>query len=149
MVRIGAVLVMLLALSGCGSDDGDSANDTTAEPGSTTTLLLPTTAPSTGGATSTTAKPPKLTLPDAAAKHLYAMWKVNDEDGALLYATKSAVDTLFAHPYTGPEQEFMGCTPTGSTWDCAYLYEGGSTHFTVEGSAADGYRVTKVQQVAD
>lgn len=149
------VVVAVVALTGACSSKKDSSSTgatTTVTPlNPTTTAAPPTTAVSTTkpGATATTAASVKVTTAEAASAQLFDAWKAGDKAKAKQVANDAAVNELFSHPYTGPAPTFQGCEPDGATFICSYTYEGGAMQFTVEGSAAAGYKVTKVGYIAD
>jgi len=148
---VAVVLVVLSAGGACSSKkDAKSANSTTTvTPMNPTTTVAPTT--TVKGKTTATTSPSaaKATTAEAAASRLFDAWKAGDKTKARQVATEAAVSELFSHPYSEPAPTFQGCDPDGSTFICSYTYEGGATQFTVSGSAATGFTVTKVGQIAD
>lgn len=176
--RFFLVLVAVLLASACGGDD-DTATTTSTTRRSTTTTSSTTSTSSTSSTTSTTAAAttstssappstattssttapdgPSTTIdvsegaptPEEAATSLYAAWKAGDKGAAAKVAEPSAINTLFARTYTGPDEVFLGCEDDGDTFACAYLYEGGANVYRVQGQADAGYRVVEINALAD
>jgi hypothetical protein len=66
--------------------------------------------------------------------------------------TPAALNELFSRPGKDSNEEFQGCTGSDlpdPQADCAYTYEGGSTHLIMDYNALDGWKVTDITQVAD
>ena len=151
MKRVATVLIVLAVLGGCSKSKSKSdATSSSSTSGSVTSTasgetILP-------GATTTIGKnttPAKLTTPDAAATHLFLAWQKNNRIEAAQYASDAAVNSLFAHPYTGPEPTFQGCEHQVDHYNCGYQTPGSAIIFRVEGSASAGYRVGSVDLIAD
>ncbi len=118
-----------------------TSTSTTAAPGATTAASPPP---------PTTTRPVKVVgTPDAAAQGLYAAWKSGDKAAAAKFADPEVITELFSRPFTGPDEQFLGCDPDGVTYNCTYLYAGGSTNFRTIGDPDAGYRVAAIGQVAD
>ena len=66
--------------------------------------------------------------------------------------TPAARAELFSRDGTGAADEFQGCTeqelPDPHT-DCVFTYEGGATHYLMNYSDTDGWKVYDITQVAD
>ena len=66
--------------------------------------------------------------------------------------TPDALGVLFSRDGAGSTDEFQGCTQVDDpdyVADCAFTYEGGSTHYHMTFVAEDGWEVIAVEQVAD
>jgi hypothetical protein len=170
LVAIIVVLALILLL---GNDDDDDVatggtdttsitlEDTTASSSTTSTTVEETTT-TTAGTTSTA---PETTIPaaqcnpktspaapGAPAMTFYEAWRVGDRDCAEKLGTEDAVDTLFDLEPNGPEWEFQGCNEVADPdphGDCAFTYEGGSTHFKIVYGAINGWSIFEVYFVAD
>jgi hypothetical protein len=75
-----------------------------------------------------------------------------DQACAAQLMTSDALDELFDRDGTGADDQFKGCTqvdlPDPHT-DCAFTYEGGSTHYLMNFSPTEGWQVYDVVQSAD
>jgi hypothetical protein len=146
---VAAVLVLLSVGAACSSKKAAKTpkSTTTVTPMNPTTTLAPTT--TVKGKSTPTTRPAKATTAEAAAKRLFDAWRAGDKATARQVATEAVVADLFSHPANGPAPTFQGCEPDGSTFVCSYTYEGGAMQFTVSGSAAAGFTVTKFGEIAD
>ena len=160
------VMLILLLVMQDDDDDGVDASSTTTTALVTTTSTTSTTAPAstTSVAPSTTA--PIVTVPPTecaeagegpakpalAAETVYDAWVRGDQACAAQLMTSDALDELFDRDGTGADDQFQGCTeielPDPHT-DCAFTYEGGSTHYLMNFSDTDGWQVYDVVQSAD
>jgi hypothetical protein len=93
--------------------------------------------------------PFKLTSPEVASVHLFDAWKVGSRAAALQFASTTAVNTLFAHPFSAPGPAFQTCTHVVDHFICNYTFQGGAMNFLVTGGVSAGYRVSSVSFVAD
>ena len=77
-------------------------------------------------------------------------WIAGDQAAAARCAAPAAVTTIFQTSGAGAVYTFQGCFGDDPALpDCAYTYEGGSTHLAVTGNAATGWQVQSVSYVAD
>ncbi len=178
-VVIGLLLLLLLIVSLTGSDDEGTSTTTTSSTtdsstttsttSSTTTTAAPTTtttaAPSTTTTSSTTTTAPPTTIaparctgttgptePEPVAVVFYDAWRVDDTGCAAKVADQSAINTLFALDGAGAQWQFQGCSTFDDPepkFDCAYTYEGGSSHFEMQYGAIAGWQIVAVEFVAD
>jgi hypothetical protein len=161
------VLILILILVFQDDDDDDADAGSTTSIATTTTLPSTTTEPSTTttGAT-TTSTSPVVTVPPAecagfgengaqpglASDTVHEAWMRGDKACAATLMTPGALAELFARPGAGAQEEFQGCTEVEQPdphADCAYTFDGGSTHYLMNFSAIEGWKVFDVQQVAD
>ena len=165
IAAVVVLLALLLVVLLLAQDDGDDDSTVAASSTSTSTTSLSTTTSTTEAPSSTTTSgAPKTTVPAAQctpagdgqkpalpAQAFYTAWRVGDEACAHKLGTDQAVATLFKLQPNGPEWEFQGCTEVAEPkvhGDCAFTYEGGSTHFNL--SFADGtWSIYEVYSVAD
>lgn len=166
---VALVAILLLVLGGDDDGDDDSATTTsesttteaTTTSESTTTSEAPTTtaAPTTTEATSDTLDPVDCREaggdpvdPEAAAQTVFEAWTRDDEACARELMDDAAFDELFARDGSGATDELQGCTADADPepfTDCAFTYEGGSTHYRMVFSPTDGWQVQDITQVAD
>jgi hypothetical protein len=166
LALIVVMLILLLVLQD-DDDDGVDASSTTTTELVTSTSTTSTTAPAstTSAAPSTTAAPvvtvPPVECAEAgegpakpglAAETVYDAWVRGDQACAAQLMTSDALDELFDRDGSGADDQFQGCTeielPDPHT-DCAFTYEGGSTHYLMRFSATDGWQIYDVNQSAD
>lgn len=135
-----------------------STTTTTSEPEETTTTSEPEEATTTSAAPPVTSDPGECrdagsdADPDAAARAVAISWTRGDSACARELMSGDAFDELFSRSGTDANHEFQGCSETdevGPIFDCAFTYEGGSTHFVMRLSSAGGWQVSEVYQVAD
>lgn len=90
-----------------------------------------------------------LDTPEAAAKNLWDAWRDDDRPRALLAATESAVNALFAEPW-GPEVDDQGCTPVvmNSLYRCAFV-QGNAARLLQVSVLGGRYRVESVERIGD
>lgn len=140
------------------SSSTSTSTTTTSEPEATTTTSEPEQATTTSTSPPVTADPAECRDagsdpdPDAAARAVSLSWTRGDSACARELMSGEAFDELFSRSGTGATDEFQGCSETdevGPIFDCAFTYEGGSTHFVMQLSPAGGWQVTEVYQVAD
>jgi hypothetical protein len=87
---------------------------------------------------------------EEAPNAFVAGWISGDRAAAGRCASTAAVDTLFQTSGTGAQYAFQGCDYTDPGVPiCSYTYPGGSARLTIEGTEAAGWKVTKVEFVAD
>jgi hypothetical protein len=166
LALIVLMLILLLVLQD-DDDDGVDASSTTTTSLVTTTSTTSTTVPaSTTTAAPATTTAPIVTVPPAecaeagegaakpalAAETVYDAWVRGDQACAAQLMTSDALDELFDRDGTGADDQFQGCTqvdlPDPHT-DCAFTYEGGSTHYLMNFSPTEGWQVYDVVQSAD
>ena len=125
-----------------GDDDAESEGTTSTrvtEPSSSTTA---DTTSVTVGIICSTAEDASQSLVDA--------WGSGDEAAARRCATGEVVDELFTTDGAGNTWMAQGCDRTDPGVPvCAYSYEGGAAFLTVEGTEAEGWKVTKLGFMAD
>ncbi|MBV8692490.1 MAG: hypothetical protein JOY57_12580 [Actinobacteria bacterium] len=144
-----AVALLVVSAGACssGHSSKSSGPTTTVEPINPTTTLPPTTV---GKTTKTTApSAAKATTAEVASNRLFDAWKAGNKTAARQIASDAVVNELFSHPASGPPETFQGCDPDAGGFLCSYTYEGGAMQFTVSGSAAAGFKVTKLSYIAD
>ena len=173
LVVVGLIVLVVFMLGG-DDDDADSAAATsttasttsmvastsTVQESTTSTALATTTVPSP--ATSTppvTAVPAQCAEagsdpddPGPAAQAVFVAWTRGDTACAAELMTPEAQASLFARDGSGATDVFQGCsevTDPDPHTDCAFTYEGGSTHYRMNFSATSGWTVFEVYQVAD
>jgi hypothetical protein len=162
------VLILILLLQG--DDDGDDAS--TGDSSSTSTSLTTTSSSTTVASSTTASTAPSTTVapvvtvppdecadeganpaqPGPAAVAVFEAWVRGDEACAEPLMTGDALAELFSRDGEGAEDEFQGCTEVADPEphaDCAFTYEGGSTHYLMNYSPTDGWVVFDVTQVAD
>jgi hypothetical protein len=167
LALIVAILIVILLLQ---DDDDDEAADATSTTSSLETTTS-TTSASSSTTTSTTEAPttteePGVTVPpeDCAdngqneatpglvADIVFDAWVRGDEACAAELMTPSALAELFSRDGEGATDDFQGCTESqdpGHDADCAFTYEGGSTHYLMDFTDPDGWKVVEVEQIAD
>jgi hypothetical protein len=164
LLAVIAALLLVLLLTRDDDDDGD--DDATA---STTTELSTSTSEAT---TTSTTEAPTTTegedgpldvddceaaganpaTPGLAAETVFEAWTLGDVECANVLMTDDALLELFERDGEGATDEFQGCTEEADPEpqaDCAFTYEGGSTHYVMSYSALDGWQVFDVEQIAD
>jgi len=138
----GLVLVAVVGLAACGGDDSPRTAETTTRGTDASTSTTEDTTSVTVGIICTTAK-------DASAT-LVRAWGADDRAAGQRCATDAVVNELFQASGAGNTWIDQGCDRTDPAIPvCAYSYEGGAAFLTVEGSGAEGWRVTKLEFVAD
>ena len=162
---IVALLILLLLLQD--DDDEDAATDAS----TTTSSVVSTTSTTTPASTTTSAAPttteaPAVTVPPeecaeagegaaqpgAAATTVFDAWVRGDEACAAELMTGPALAELFSRDGEGATDEFQGCTEEelpDPHADCAFTYEGGSTHYLMDFSPTEGWQVFDITQFAD
>ena len=121
---------------------------TTAKPSAATTTAAPkpTIAPARCDPRTSSAKPAE------PATTFYEAWRIGDRACADKLGTPEATNEMFALKAGGPEWDFQGCAEVAKPdphGDCAFTYEGGSTHLKLRFSAATGWSIFEMYQVAD
>ena len=142
LVVVGLLLVVAVA-AGCNGDDDESNEGTTStrvtEPSSSTTA--DTTAVTVGIICSTA---------EDASQSLVDAWGSGDEAAARRCATDEVVGELFATDGAGNTWQSQGCDRTDPGVPvCAYTYEGGAAFLKIEGTEAEGWKVTGLSFTAD
>jgi hypothetical protein len=142
-LALGLVLVVTIA-AGCSSGDDDSSESPTStrvtEPPSSSTTEDTTAV--TVGIICSTAEDASQTLVDA--------WGSGDEAAAKRCATDAVVDEIFLTDGAGNTWTSQGCDRTNPGVPvCAYSYEGGAAFLKVEGTEAEGWKVTGLSFTAD
>lgn len=137
------VLALAVGVAACGGGSDDAGQSTTSRATSSSS-------------TSTTEEETSVTVgiictsAEDAAGSVVSAWTAGDRAAALRCASDTAVEQLFATDGAGNTWIEQGCDRTDPTVPvCAYSYEGGAAFLTVEGSDADGWKVTQVEFVAD
>jgi hypothetical protein len=171
LALIVLVLVVLLLAGGDDDDDSDdiavestttsetttTSESTTTEPATTTTAEVTTT---TAGAPPVVTVPPEecadagtnAAQPGLAAGTVFEAWVRGDLACAATLMNPDALAELFSRDGTGATDQFQGCTDEDMPdphADCAFTYEGGATHYLMNFSPTDGWKVFDVTQVAD
>jgi cytoskeletal protein RodZ len=168
LAAIVLVLLLVLFLNSDGDDDDVDATSTTTSEAVTSTSESTT---STSAATTTSAAPtttdaPIVTVPPEecaeagnnpnqpgmVADTVFDAWVRGDKACAAELMTPAALDELFDRDGAGATDEFQGCTEVDQPdphADCAFTYEGGSTHYLMNFSATEGWKVFDVEQTAD
>lgn len=135
-----------------------SSSSTTVDDTSSTTEASGSTTTTGGEGPPVTADPAQCrdvandTDPEYPAQAVFVAWTRGDTVCAQQLMTAEAFDQLFARDGADAQDEFQGCneiTEGDPHFDCAFTYEGGSTHFRMNFSPTDGWRVFEVYQVAD
>lgn len=166
LVALVLVLLALLLLGDDEDDDVDATASTTTELSTSTTAeATSTTEAATSTAPSTTQAVPVTLDPDdceaagadagtpgLAAQTVFEAWTLGDEACADVLMGDDALADLFSRDGEGATDQFQGCTEVtepDSHADCAFTYEGGSTHYLMSFSPTDGWQVFEVEQIAD
>ena len=133
-----------------------TSTSTTAPPAATTTEAPP---PTTTEAPPVTVPPDQCAdagsdpeAPEPAAETVFEAWTLGDEDCAAFLMTPAARVELFSRDGAGATDVFQGCVEVDDpepAIDCAFTFEGGSTHYLMNFSDTDGWTVFDVFQVAD
>ncbi|HJR25154.1 MAG TPA: hypothetical protein VJ804_06750, partial [Acidimicrobiales bacterium] len=157
--------ILLLVLLLQDDDEDGAATDT----GTTTSSVSSTSSTSSTTSTSvapTTTAAPAVTVPPEeceqlgeneaqpglAANTVFDAWVRGDEACAAELMTAPALAELFSRDGAGATDELQGCTEEEEPdphADCAFTYEGGSTHYLMSYSDTDGWQVFDVEQLAD
>ncbi|MEO6627432.1 MAG: hypothetical protein ABIP03_02570 [Aquihabitans sp.] len=92
------------------------------------------------------------TNPESPAQAVFIAWTRGDSACAAELMTVDARNQLFSRDGTDARDDFQGCADSDdgdAHTDCAFTYEGGATHYLMNFSPTDGWRVFDVTQVAD
>jgi hypothetical protein len=136
-------MALVLIAAACNGDNSTSTDDTT-----TTRGTEPATS-TTDDTTSVTVGIICTTAEDAATSVVSA-WGADDRAAARRCATDTVVDELFEVSGAGNTWFDQGCDRTDPGVPvCAYSYEGGAAFLTVEGTEASGWKVTRLEFLAD
>ena len=140
---VGVLLAFVLGAAACnGGGDSKSAGNSTTTRGTDSTSTTEDTTSVTVGIICTTA--------EDASSTLVSAWTANDRAAARRCATEAVVDELFTTNGSGNTWIDQGCDRTDPGVPvCAYSYEGGAAFLTVEGSEAEGWKVTGLRFLAD
>lgn len=143
LAGVAALVLVAGVAAGCNGDDSGSSDSSTTtratEPSSSTT---DDTTSVTVGIICTTA--------EEAAQNLVDSWGSGEEAAAKRCATDEVVDELFLTDGAGNTWISQGCDRTDPGVPvCAYSYEGGAAFLTVEGTEAEGWKVTGLRFQAD
>jgi hypothetical protein len=166
---LGAVILVLLLVLLLQDDDdeGDVVSDA-----STSSLVTTSTSTTVESSTTTEAEatttteaavvtvPPEecaeagegAAKPGLAAETVYDAWVRGDQACAAELMTAPALAELFDRDGTDATDVFQGCTEEelpDPHADCAFTYEGGSTHYLMSFSDTEGWKVFDIEQVAD
>jgi hypothetical protein len=142
------------------SDPAPTTATTVDAPGSTSTEAPegPTTEPTEPTAPPVTADPAQCrdvatdTDPEYPAQAVFVAWTRGDRACAQELMSDEALGQLFARDGSDATDVFQGCSEVDDGdphFDCAFSYEGGSTHFRMRYSPTVGWQVFEVYQVAD
>ncbi|MDP1819708.1 MAG: hypothetical protein Q8K58_07400 [Acidimicrobiales bacterium] len=164
-------VVLAVVLLGGDDDDDDTATDASVTTTSaSTTSATATAGPTTDAAPTTTDAPaaeaPPVTLdPDACtaaganpatpgltAETVFDAWVLGDRTCAARLMEDDALAELFDRDGEGAADTFQGCTEVDEPdphADCAFTYEGGTTHYLLRLSPTEGWKVFDVTQSAD
>lgn len=167
---LGVIVLMLILLlvlqDDDDGDDVDASSTTSSEPVTSTSTSTSTTAPATTEPAPSTTVVSVVTVPpeecaDAgegaaqpglAAQTVYDAWVRGDQACAAELMTPAALAELFGRDGTGADDQFQSCTQKDQPdphVDCAFTYEGGSTHYLMTFSPTDGWQVYDITQKAD
>jgi hypothetical protein len=145
---------------------GESTTTSTTSTSTTSTTTAPPETTTTAPPTTTTTEAPPVTIPpdqcaeagddpeapEPAAEMVFEAWTLGDEDCAAELMTPAARVELFSLDGTDATDQFQGCFEVDDpdpAIDCAFTYEGGSTHYLMNFGDTDGWTVFDVFQVAD
>jgi len=144
LVRLGCAVAVVVALTACG---GGGSSESKGE--STTTRGTDASTSTTEDTTSVTVGIICSTAQDASSA-LVAAWTADDRAAAARCASDTVVSRLFETNGSGNTWTSQGCDSADPAAPvCAYSYEGGAALLTVEGSDAAGWKVTKLEFLAD
>lgn len=88
--------------------------------------------------------------PRDATDTLVGAWIAGEKAAAARCAEAAVVDRLFENDGTGAAWTFQGCDgPDPGVPQCQYSYEGGAATFTLNGTEAEGWKVTALAFTAD
>lgn len=128
-------------------------------PESTTTTEAETTTTTEDGTPSVTADPDQCAEagsdpgnPEPAAQAVFIAWTRGDRGCASRLMTPAAFDELFARDGSGATDTFAGCFESDEGdphMDCAFVFEGGATHYLMQFSPLEGWKVFDITQFAD
>ncbi len=151
LIKFLVFLSACALLAGCGkggnTNNANAAGNTAGTMNATAASPKATVEPAKSP-TETANSQSKVSKPEEAAEGLFNAWKTKDRTAAAKFATSDAITTLYSEG--GPEGlSFQGCDKQGEGYLCGYYYEGGGLIMVVEGSSADGYKVTSTSFIAD
>lgn len=147
-------IVVAVAIIATGGDDSEvrvaTASTTSSSavsvpiPSSSTTPTVPTTVPGPTPPTGTCSQP------EDASQAFVDGWKAGDRTAAGRCGSAEALATMFQTDGSGAQYTFQGCDYTDPGVPvCSYTYPGGAARLTIEGTEAAGWKVTKVEFIAD
>jgi len=143
LVAVGLLLVVAVA-AGCNGGDDESSEGTTS-----TRVTEPSSSSTTEDTTAVTVGIICSTAEDAS-QSLVDAWGSGDEAAAKRCATDEVVGELFATDGAGNTWQSQGCDRSDPGVPvCAYTYEGGAAFLKVEGTEAEGWKVTGLSFTAD
>lgn len=135
------MLVVALTAAACGGDDDESSPSTSTRGTEATSTTEDTTSVTVGIICDTA---------EDASETLVQAWGSGSEAAAKRCASDVVVDELFLTDGAGNTWTSQGCDRTDPGVPvCAYTYEGGAAFLTVEGTEAEGWKVTGLEFVAD
>jgi hypothetical protein len=141
---LGCAVAIALTLAACDGGGSSESKD-----GSTTTRGTDASTSTTEDTTSVTVGIICSTAEDASS-NLVEAWTADDRGAAARCASDSVVNQLFQTNGSGNTWTSQGCDTTDPAAPvCAYSYEGGAAFLTVDGSDAAGWKVTKLEFLAD
>jgi hypothetical protein len=148
-IIVGVIVVLggvglAFALSG-GDDDNAASTATTTTSTTTATVVSP---PSTGSTAVTIGI--ICTTPEDAAQSIIGAWTAGDQVAAERCASHDVISELFTTNGSGADYVFQGCFGDDpGVPDCAFTYPGGSVHFTMNGTEAEGWKAVSIGYIAD
>lgn len=139
--------------------DPAETSSTTASTTTTSEAATTTTAATTTSRPSETADPAQCkaaggdpTNPDPVAQAVFQSWVRGDTACAAELMSEDSLQELFDRSGAGAQDVFQGCNESDSpdpAMDCAFTYEGGSTHFLMNFSPTEGWQIFDFYQIAD
>lgn len=156
---LGVVALVLIvgAVAALALGGGDDPKVRVAAGSTTSSSVVVASVPSTNASTtSSTAgtQPTVVTgtcaLPEEASQAFVDGWIAGDRAAAERCGSSDAATTMFQTSGAGAQYTFQGCDYTDPGVPvCSYTYPGGAARLTVEGTEAAGWKVTKVEFIAD
>ena len=147
-LRAGACVLALGATVVACDGGSERAEESTTTRGTDATST--TSAPSTTVDTTSVTVGIICTTPEDAVSTVVQAWGVDDRAAAERCAVDAVVNRLFQASGVGNTWIDQGCDRSDpSAPKCAYSYEGGAAFLTTEGSDADGWKVTRLEYLAD
>ncbi len=135
-------LALAIVVTTAACDSGDESSSSTSTRGTQATSTTEDTTSVTVGIICDTA--------EDASRTLVQSWGSDDEAAAKRCATDAVVHELFRTKGAGNTWMSRGCDRSDPGVPvCAYSYEGGAAFLTVEGTEAEGWKVTDLEFMAD